>query len=625
MSRDKLYSKSFSCLIFAIVFVVYLFTLSPNIHLEDTAEFATAAAVMGIAHPSGYPLYCFLGHLFTKLIPFGEIAWRVNLMSAFFGAFIVVLLFLINIQIKHLIASDRRLLPKPLPSNFIFYFLSFAAALCLAFSYSFWSQSVLAEVYTLNSFFVALLIWLLLRWFLCYRHGPIPQAKIVFYLFAFIYGLSITNHTMIILLAPVFLLFIFAIGGKKFILSNYHLLLIGIFLFFLGLSFYLYLPLRSLANPPLDWGNPESWHNLWLQISRAQYGDFNPFSSLPGKLILSESFFANLFMEFNPLIILLALSGLIILSITREKKLILLLGGIFLMNSLGIIFLRNFGWGINIEKIYSVYYLPCYIITTILCALSLYFFIARLYCLLAGKLSATLKTIIVVLACFCLLGLPLSLFVQNYNQNNQRNFTLVSDWSDAALNSLAPGAVLLVKGDDLTGDTQSFSLAYQKYVNKIRPDILIIDDGNVFKQPIGWHLTEDYFKLDFLEQQRFIVEYFWQYAQLNNRNLYTIFPVETNNLTFSSNGLLFEVLPRAKQQFDRKTLYFLPSLPADKKISETAKDFLASYYYTQATALMERGDKNYQEIFLLAIELDREPFSYEYQAFINHRGLINNQ
>ena len=73
---------------------LYLQTLSPTITGEDSGEFITAAYTLGIPHPPGYPLYCLIGHLFTKL-PWGEVAWRVNLMSACFGAgavFVVALI-----------------------------------------------------------------------------------------------------------------------------------------------------------------------------------------------------------------------------------------------------------------------------------------------------------------------------------------------------------------------------------------------------------------------------------------------------------------------------------------------------------------------------------------------------
>src|SRR3989338_9893026 len=80
--------------IFCLVMAVYLFTLAPTIYIEDNPELITAAATLGIPHPSGYPLFVLLGKLFT-FIPFGSIPWRVNLMSAFFSALTISFLYLI--------------------------------------------------------------------------------------------------------------------------------------------------------------------------------------------------------------------------------------------------------------------------------------------------------------------------------------------------------------------------------------------------------------------------------------------------------------------------------------------------------------------------------------------------
>src|SRR3989337_3601938 len=77
-----------------VAFAVYLRTLAPTVMWYDMGEFATAAYVLGIAHNTGYPLYILLGKLFT-LLPVGDIAYRVNLMSAVFASLTVAVIFLI--------------------------------------------------------------------------------------------------------------------------------------------------------------------------------------------------------------------------------------------------------------------------------------------------------------------------------------------------------------------------------------------------------------------------------------------------------------------------------------------------------------------------------------------------
>src|SRR5438105_10311575 len=71
--------------------VLYFFTAARDIVVGDTPELITAAVTLGIPHPPGYPLFAMLGHLFS-LLPVGEPAWRVNWMSAVFGALASALL-----------------------------------------------------------------------------------------------------------------------------------------------------------------------------------------------------------------------------------------------------------------------------------------------------------------------------------------------------------------------------------------------------------------------------------------------------------------------------------------------------------------------------------------------------
>ena len=82
-------------LIFLLSFAVYLITLCPTVYVGDSGEFTTAAYTLGITHPPGYPLYVLLGKIFTLIIPFGNIAYRINLMSAFFGALSCGIVYLI--------------------------------------------------------------------------------------------------------------------------------------------------------------------------------------------------------------------------------------------------------------------------------------------------------------------------------------------------------------------------------------------------------------------------------------------------------------------------------------------------------------------------------------------------
>src|SRR3982751_2997552 len=110
-----------------VLFCLYALTAPHTVALEDDGLFILSSYFLGIEHPPGYPLFTLIGHLFSRL-PFGAVAYRVHLASAFFGALTGAALWL----------CARSLIPGRLPA--------YLAALALGFSPVFWSQSIIAEV-----------------------------------------------------------------------------------------------------------------------------------------------------------------------------------------------------------------------------------------------------------------------------------------------------------------------------------------------------------------------------------------------------------------------------------------------------------------------------------------------
>lgn len=196
-------------------FALYLRTLSPTIGQADSFEFQVVAHTLGVAHPTGYPLYILLGKLFTFL-PIGDIAYRVNLTSPVCASLAALFLYLFVCRLTR----SR--------------WAALCAALAFAFARTLWSQAVIAEVYTLNVLFVALALYLLLRW----RDGHAASLRLL----AFVLGLSLTNHLTMVLLLPAVLLFV--LWTKPGILRQGRLWLGLAGLFLLGLAVYLYIPLR---------------------------------------------------------------------------------------------------------------------------------------------------------------------------------------------------------------------------------------------------------------------------------------------------------------------------------------------------------------------------------------------
>ena len=224
-------------------FLVYLRTLAPTVASNDAARFQIAAPVLGTGHPTGYPTFILLGKLFT-LLPVGDPAYRLNLMAAVFGALAVALLVLVVREL------GGRLLPAA------------GAAALLAFSATFWSQATVAEVYTMHAAFVLAVTYLLLLWRRKREPSYLLSAAVV-------YGFSLGNNAGMALLAPAYL--ILALAGRRGELTVRRLFYAGV-LGVLGLSIYLYIPLRGFAGAWHNYGDPvNDWSDVWRLVSGARF------------------------------------------------------------------------------------------------------------------------------------------------------------------------------------------------------------------------------------------------------------------------------------------------------------------------------------------------------------------
>ncbi|MFH0814085.1 MAG: DUF2723 domain-containing protein, partial [Pseudomonadota bacterium] len=235
--------------LFFVSFILFLFTICPSIYWRDAAEFQVVAYQLGIAHPAGSPFYALIAKIFTFL-PFGNIAFKVNLVSAFFGALLIALTFLLTIECL------ERLLPSP-PKGLLFLSGAVAASF-YAVSQSLWENATVAEVYTLQNCFVVLIALFLLKGL---RQ---PYNKSFLYLTAFLFGLSTGAHIIMILYIPALLLFLWLFYRKALSLSQMGIM---VALVILGASIYLYLPLRSSVDPYYDWGNPENAKNFITHVT----------------------------------------------------------------------------------------------------------------------------------------------------------------------------------------------------------------------------------------------------------------------------------------------------------------------------------------------------------------------
>lgn len=291
---------------FLIALVTFWYTAMPNIGLGDDGEMATAALHMGVPHPSGYPLWTILGGLFTKLIPFGNGAWKLNLFSGLCAASAVGLFTLLARSTFRWLGLHGR--PATL--------LAVAASLTFAWSVPVWSQATIGK----GTYSLHVLLMLLLTMF-CYLWIRTPSWKNAFVWVVFSFALGMSNHHMTLAMAVLPLLVILLLHGTLFWEYTIYSLLIGsglyigfaylssspdimkaalrffyvmvmaffVFLFFkkkltewkrgllllvaviVGLLPYLYMPIASSTNPPMNWGYTSTREGFFYAINRSQY------------------------------------------------------------------------------------------------------------------------------------------------------------------------------------------------------------------------------------------------------------------------------------------------------------------------------------------------------------------
>lgn len=327
----------FFLVVFA-VFAVYIWCAPRTIVLEDDSFFVLTAYFNGIAHPPGYPLYTLLAHLATYL-PFGSIAFRVHLLSAFFGA----------ISCGCLWWFCRLIFPGKL--------FAYTSAFLYGLSSIFWSQSIIAEVYTLN----VLLFLILLIFAINYLSN---QNKNILMCIAFIYGLAISNHwPLIILSTPMLLCVVWPV--RKYIYSQYFVIIPT---FLLGLLPYFYMFIRSQMDPLISFNGPiNNFHELILTVSRDVYSESenSPSADWYDKLQFSGFVLRETIQQFGFISVVFAVTGFLYQWKYWPRLFCFALIAGYLGNTFLLIGLLDFDYDYLHHIIFQIYPLIAYLYITL--------------------------------------------------------------------------------------------------------------------------------------------------------------------------------------------------------------------------------------------------------------------
>ncbi len=242
--------KTIALLLFLASLALYVRTLAPTVAtiFDDSLEFQLILPTLGIAHPTGYPLYTIFGWLFVHALPVGDAAYRANLFSAVGAAVAVAFLYLASVELTgHRAASA-------------------VAAAALALSPVFWSQATIAEVYGWQSGLTAIWLWLALRWGKGKDGSLTPLALTT--------GVMLAHHRVTVLLFPALAYWLWA--NRKRIGRSLGAAIAGL----VPLLSYAYIPIRGMTVTSLDGTYRNTWSGFWHWVLASSYGTFlrqNPF------------------------------------------------------------------------------------------------------------------------------------------------------------------------------------------------------------------------------------------------------------------------------------------------------------------------------------------------------------
>jgi tetratricopeptide (TPR) repeat protein len=377
-----------------LVLIGYVISISPDLTLEDSGELAVGSMYAGVPHPPGYPVWTLYTWFFTKILPFSNMAWRVSMSSAVAGALACGLIGLVVSRgssmmiegIASLKDVDRRW------ENALCFVAGVVAGMLMGFNGYMWSQSVIVEVYSLSVFSLMGVIVCLLRWV----YAP-HQFRFLYWAF-FLFGICLTNHMSLLVAAmgieiavaaahrklgrdmlfgnavvyvivlmfkskiqtlanpSIFILFnLIGVGSilgcgyyilqTQKLLTEWKVVLFCGLAFAAGCAFYLYMPIASMSNPPLNWGYPRTAEGFMHALQRGQYESVRPTGDVITLIKQLWMYIEGAMAEFNSVFLMIALLPFVFFRSMqqRERSWLIGLSGMFCCLSVILTLLLNPG------------------------------------------------------------------------------------------------------------------------------------------------------------------------------------------------------------------------------------------------------------------------------------------
>jgi tetratricopeptide (TPR) repeat protein len=494
-------------------FLVYARTMEATASFWDSGEFIASAHILGVPHSPGTPLYILIAKVASLLpIPFLSIAQRVNLLSAFCGAAGVLFVYALAVRFFDDMAGQS----QSFADGVVRVGGALAGTLFLAFSDSYWTNSIEAEVYGMSTAFMGFMTWLALKW------GDLPKtprSTSLIYLVFYLLALCVGFHLGTVLVFSGIFFFVLMQKDRPFTVAEWIVasLTLAVFvadatiyrnggltvfflvlqaavlvwfysrgrpfaavcagLFVLGLSVHLLLLLRSMHDPSIDEGDPETWRNLYAVLRREQY----PPTSITARkadflwqLQHFNGYFQAQFQMFASYIGRLNMGSLIPIALgiwgmvdqfAKHRRTFVMLFVTFVVMSLGLIVFLNFSDSEVRERDY--FYSPAFYYFAIYIGIGAASVLNELKGVFAKSGRALPAT---ALAAVAMAALPGFTMKQHYFSHDRSKNVICAEYARNMLVCLEPNAILFTNGDNDT-----FPLWYVQEVEGYRRDVKVVN------------------------------------------------------------------------------------------------------------------------------------------------------
>ncbi|MBL8022757.1 MAG: DUF2723 domain-containing protein [Elusimicrobia bacterium] len=443
-------------LVGVLVFFLYVKTSSLTlISCGDSAEMTAAAASFGVAHAPGYPLFTLGGGVFSLFTPHAP-AWGVHLFNALSGSLaIVALFFILTLLTGQLLAA-------------------FAGALTLACSYHFWLYAHVPEITALNAFFYGLIVLSVLNLSPSFQtpEEAIRTNPKKLYGLAFFLGLAFSHHHSIVFMVPGVLIGVIAWAKKNKTPLGPKAWLAAVGCLFIGLTPYLYVPLRAHAMPYMNAGTVTTFSRFIDHFTRRAYGvtsltpEYTPFNE-PAMASVLAFYGQSLLKSFSWAGIVLGLWGFGVL-LWKSPRIFLMIGlSGFLAGPFFLAWAGMPATSVVLKTILERFFVASFLLFAVGIGVGMAQLSEHVRKSAGGKRHPkTAAALVFVL----LLVLPTFLLARNFRRLNFATFDLCERYGRDLLFTLPPNAVLFVNGDN-----SLFTLWYLQRLSRVRTDIKILN------------------------------------------------------------------------------------------------------------------------------------------------------